>query len=634
LDRHPGSGLEHDSGRFAPFIASSYWDLERKKGMKIGARALGNDQYRFTVWAPLLDDVKLHIIAPKKEVYDMQKDNAGYWHVSVDSVTPDTQYQYRLGGEKNRPDPASNLQPDVHGPSGVIDHSAFVWTDTEWQGVPLETMIIYELHVGTFTEESNFAAIIDRLGELTELGINAIELMPVSQFPGSRNWGYDGVYPFAVQNSYGGPAGLKALVNECHSRGIAVILDVVYNHLGPEGNYLADFGPYFTDKYRTPWGDAINFDDAHSPGVRNYFIQNAMYWAEIFHIDALRLDAVHAIYDFGGKHFLQELKEAAEQLSRPFYLIAESDLNDTRLLRPRSHGGYALDGQWSDDFHHAVHALLTGEKDGYYLDFGNVDHLATSLQETFVYSWKYSPFRKRYHGNCAVDLAGSRFVICTQNHDQVGNRMLGERLAQLVDFQTEKLAAGMLLLAPYVPLIFMGQEYGETVPFLYFVSHSDKDLIEAVRKGRQKEFAHFKWDQEPPDPQSAETFQRSILQWHRKENGTHQILYQLYQELIKLRSENAVLKTLRKDLQTITFTDNAIVQERSLGKEKALILYNFAAEPVDLDVNVEGIYKKILDSSDQKWQGPGSTLPESITNQTNIQCPSLCFALFMLEETL
>jgi maltooligosyltrehalose trehalohydrolase len=334
--------------------------------------------------------------------------------------------------------------------------------------------------VGAYTKKGTFESIIPHLDELKKLGITAIELMPVAQFPGTRNWGYDGVYPYAVQNSYGGPEGFKRLVNACHGRGLALVLDVVYNHLGPEGNYLWDFGPYFTDRYKALWGFSINFDGPHSDDVRHYFIQNALYWVTEFHVDALRVDAVHAILDFSAEPFLEELASAvhdeAKRLNRRVYLIAESALNDTRVIRSREFGGYGLDAQWNDDFHHALHTVLTGERMGYYRDFGRLQDLAKALLEGFVYSGEYSPYRRRRHGNSSRDIPAHRFVVFSQNHDQVGNRMRGERLSELVCFERTKLAAGVMTLSPFIPLLFMGEEYGETAPFQYFVSHSDPDL--------------------------------------------------------------------------------------------------------------------------------------------------------------
>ena len=454
-----------------------------KRGL--GAIYLGDGRCSFRVWAPRAQQVEVRIVAPGQRIIPLRRDERGYHEVVAESVDPGTRYFYRLDGESERPDPASRFQPEgVHGPSQVVD-SRFSWGDAGWFGLPLRDYIIYELHVGTFTGEGTFAAVVTHLEQLKELGITVLELMPVAQFPGSRNWGYDGTYPFAVQNSYGGPDGLKHLVSACHQRGLAVVLDVVYNHLGPEGNYLGDFAPYFTDRYRTPWGPAVNFDGAHSDEVRRFFIENALSWVTEFHVDGLRIDAVHAILDFSAKPFLQELAEAvhaqAERLNRRIYLIPESDLNDTRLIRAPEVGGFGLDAQWNDDFHHALHTLLTGERTGYYEDFGEIRHLVKGFREGFVYSGEYSPYRRRRHGNSSRSLPAHRFVVFAQNHDQVGNRLRGDRLSHLVSLEALKLAAGVILLSPFIPLLFMGEEYGEIAPFEYFVSHSDPGLIEAVR---------------------------------------------------------------------------------------------------------------------------------------------------------
>ncbi len=515
--------------------------------MKIGAHVIegrtessteegGATGCGFTVWAPLLDKVSVEIVkvpsgaagqpsedtSKPHELLPMTQDARGYWHAIAPDLPAGTQYLYQLEGSEGKPeswpDPASGFQPEgVHGPSEVVDHSAFIWQDSDWQGIELADYIIYELHIGTFTPEGTFAAAIARLPELVSLGITAIEIMPVAQFPGDRNWGYDGVFPFAVQNSYGGPTGLKQLVNACHQHGLSVVLDVVYNHFGPEGNYTGKYGPYTTDHYRTPWGNAINFDDAYSDGVRYYFTQNALSWLRDYHIDALRLDAVHAIYDFSARHFLQALAEATAHFAKdrpyPAYLIAESDLNDPRLIRSIEQGGYQLDAQWSDDFHHALHTRLTGEIIGYYSDFTSLETLAAAIKNRFAYAGQYSPFRRRDHGSSALDLPSDSFVVCSQNHDQVGNRMTGDRFSTLISFAGQKLAAGVTLLSPYIPLLFMGEEYGENAPFLYFVDHGDPDLIESVRTGRKEEFRAFHNEGTPPDPASVDTFKMSTLNW-------------------------------------------------------------------------------------------------------------------------
>lgn len=590
--------------------------------MRIGADYLGNGRCEFTVWAPLLKSTSLRLFH-SKELIPMHRDASGYWTVTVEGVSPENRYLFQLENEKERSDPASNYQPEgVHGPSEIVDHSAFRWEDKDWRGTPLSEMIMYELHVGTFTREGTFDAAMKRIPYLKELGVNAIEIMPVAQFSRDRNWGYDGTYPFAVQHSYGGPEGLKRFVNECHRAGIAVILDVVYNHLGPEGNYIWDFAPYFTDKYKTPWGWAVNFDDAYSNDVRNYFIENALHWFENYHMDALRLDALHGITDMSAKPFLQELAESVESFSaqkgRKYYLIAESDLNDSRTIRPRELGGFGLDAQWNDDFHHALHTLLTGEKSGYYVDFGRLDQMERALREGFVYSGQYSDYRKRTHGNSSKDIPADRFVVFSQNHDQVGNRMMGERLSNLVSFEALKLTAGVVLLSPYIPLLFMGEEYGEDNPFLYFVSHIDPGLIEAVRKGRKDEFRHFDWKGEQPDPQSVDTFLRSKLDWEKIELERHRVMLDFYRRLIRLRKETPALYNLNKENMEVTVFKGEMVlcARRWSVADEVLSVYNFNERETGINlVFPEGRWRRILDSSSEEWNGSGSLAEETVESK-------------------
>ena len=606
--------------------------------MRVGATYLGNDRCQFTVWAPLLQKVAVKIVAPEERLISMQPCRGGYWQTTVTNIIPGSLYLYQLGENITRPDPASYFQPHgVHAPSQVVDRSTFSWQGRDWAGVELEKLIIYELHVGTFTSEGTFVAIIPRLDRLQELGINAIQLMPVAQFPGTRNWGYDGVYPFAVQNSYGGVDGLKQLVDACHQSGIAVILDVVYNHFGPEGNYTSNFAPYFTSKYQTPWGSAINFDDAYSDGVRNFFIENALYWFREYHIDALRLDAIHAIYDFSARHFLAELAEKvtefSQQQGRKFYLIAESDLNDVRVINPPELGGYGIDAQWSDDFHHSLYTLLTGEQQGYYQDFGRCEHLAKALRESFVYSWQYSPYRQRYHGSFAGDIPSSQFVVCAQNHDQIGNRMLGERLSQLVSFEALKLSAGALLLSPYIPLLFMGEEYGEENPFFYFISHGDPDLIEAVRQGRKAEFAAFQLPGEPPDAQSEESFWHCKLDWQQRTEGKHQVLLEFYQQLIQLRQQILALRQLeRKKIEVFSVeTDKLILFRRWYENSQVFCLMSFSDRIVTYSPTLpEGNWHKQLDSSDFRWLGSGSLMPDIIRDDEQLTIKPKSLALYSL----
>ncbi|MGF1457567.1 MAG: malto-oligosyltrehalose trehalohydrolase [Leptolyngbyaceae cyanobacterium] len=611
-------------------------------GRQIGAIALTNNRCEFTVWAPLLQGVAVKIWdSPETStprLVPLAKGDRGYWQNTVDDVPPGTLYKVVLAsadGEVERPDPASRYQPEgVHGRSQVMAHDAYTWADSEWQNLPLAQYICYELHVGTFTPLGTFEAIIPRLDALKTLGVNAVELMPVAQFPGDRNWGYDGVYPYAVQTSYGGVAGLKRLVDACHQLNMAVILDVVYNHFGPEGNYTRDFGPYFTERYNTPWGAAINFDDAYSTGVRDFCIENVLYWLREFHIDALRLDAIHAIYDYGAKHILADMATAVDRLAevqqRPYYLIAESDLNDGRIIRESSQGGYDIDAQWSDDFHHSVHALLTAETTGYYADFGQLEHLAAAWRRSFVYNWRYSPFRKRFHGNDVSDRPGSQFVVCVQNHDQVGNRMLGERLSQLTTFAGLKLAAANLLLAPAIPMLFMGEEYGETAPFLYFIDHTDADLREAVRAGRKREFAAFHQDQDPPDAASLETFVQSTLNWEQRQQGEHGILLEFYQTLLALRRSLPPLLNFDRAAINVEFDEALrwLGVRRWHGPDEVLIWMNFNSASIHPPCEMSTDWQKQLDSADQRWRGPGCLLPEQFSEAISVKMPPLSVAVF------
>ena len=519
-------------------MASQLWQLDIGATLTSAAQA---SQTRFSVWAPHASRVDLKLLSHSPRSVSLARRSGGRFEVTIPDVAAGDRYLYILDGDKERPDPASRSQPEgVHGPSEVIDPNQFCWTDQNWRGVPLEKLIIYELHAGTWTGEGTFQAAIPHVKYLRDLGITALELMPVAQFPGARNWGYDGVGLFAPQSTYGGPQGLKELVNACHQAGLAVILDVVYNHMGPEGNYLQDFGPYFTDRYRTPWGLAVNYDGPDSDDVRRFIIDNALYWITEYHIDALRLDAVHGIYDFSALHILKEMSDAvhteSERLGRRALLIAESDLNDSRIIAPSTEGGYGLDAQWSDDFHHALHTVLTGELTGYYEDFGQLTHLATALQDGFVYAGRHSPHRRRRHGNSVRHRPPQQLIVCAQNHDQIGNRAWGDRLSTLIAWEALKTAAAAVLLAPQTPMLFMGEEYGETAPFQYFVDHSDTGLNQAVREGRKKEFAAFGWT-EVPDPLDESTFERSRvrLQTDAPHDKRQKGLLAWYRRLIHLR---------------------------------------------------------------------------------------------------
>lgn len=602
----------------------------------LGARHIEGSRSAFRVWAPHAASLDVEIYSPNPQVLPMAHGAGGYFEITLDDAPPGARYKFRLNGHAY-PDPVSRCQPDgVHGASQVIDNR-FRWSDGGWTGLPIDKHLIYEVHIGTFTSEGTFDGAIGLLPHLKELGVTAVEIMPVAQFPGSRNWGYDGVYPFSVQPSYGGVGGLKRFVDAAHHAGLAVILDVVYNHLGPEGNYLAQYGPYFTSRYETPWGPAINFDGPDSAAVRHYFVHNALWWVKEFHIDGLRLDAVHAIFDASPRHILEELTEAVHaygnECGRTINVIAESDLNDARLVRSVQSGGYGMDGQWSDDFHHALHARLTGESDGYYKDFTEPGNLARALSRGFVYAGQYSVYRGRNHGAECADVPGHRFVVCAQNHDQIGNRMLGERLNQLVTFDDLKLAASVLLLAPYVPLLFMGQEYAEKAPFLYFVSHTDASLAQSVREGRSREFSAFSWRGEVPDPQAEETFLRSRLDHNLRQDGIHRTLFAYHKELIRLR--HTIPAFARPDRERMRVEsvagDSVLVMRRWSDSGQALLIVHFGAATADVMAPaLPAIWTRLLDSAAVRWRGPGSTMPSTVKSSDQLALrlqPKQCVVL-------
>jgi maltooligosyltrehalose trehalohydrolase len=504
----------------------------------------------FSLWAPHARRVDL-LVGPDAggERLPMRDIGHGWWLVEA-AVSGPVDYQFSLDDGPPLPDPRSAWQPrGVHGPSRVVDHSSFEWRHDSWSGADLLGAVIYELHVGTFTPEGTFDAAIGRLDHLVTLGVDFVELLPVAAFPGARGWGYDGVFPYAVQDSYGGPDGLKRFVDACHSRGLRAILDVVYNHLGPDGNTLPRCGPYFTEKFATPWGQAVNFADSESDEVRRYFVDYALMWLRDYRFDALRLDAVHAIVDTSATHVLEELSVSVAGLSgelgRPLWLIAESDLNDPRLISPRDAGGYGIDAQWSDDFHHALHAVVTGETFGYYEDFGSLHELATALSRGFVYAGNHSTHRGRRHGRpLPSSVPSTRLLGYAQNHDQVGNRARGERIAALTSSELVKVTAALVLLSPFTPMLFMGEEWAASTPWQYFTDHQEPELAESVRRGRRNEFKAFGWEpSQVPDPQAPETMRRSVLDWDEVSRAPHDEVLRWHRDLIAVRREYPVLRS-------------------------------------------------------------------------------------------
>jgi maltooligosyltrehalose trehalohydrolase len=493
----------------------------------------------FRVWAPEPFAKTVELVLDQHRRVPMRRQGSGWWSVEANGAAG-TRYQFSVDGGEPLADPRSPHQPDgVFGPSAVVDHEAFRWTDARWQPPPLSSAIIYELHIGTFTAEGTFDGAIGRLDHLVELGVTHVEVMPVNEFAGARGWGYDGVLIWAPHHGYGGPAGFKRFVDACHARGLAVLLDVVYNHFGPEGNVTHRYGPYTTERYRTPWGPAVNLDGEWSDEVRRFFCDNALMWLRDYHCDGLRLDAVHAFADASAMHFLEQLgletAALSASLGRSLVLIAESDLNDPRVIRSRDAGGWGMDAQWSDDFHHAVHVTLTGEQQGYYRDFVAGSDVARALQQGYVYQGQYSRFRKRSHGRSAR-LSGNQLVGFVQNHDQVGNRADGSRLSQVTSSERCRVAAALLFTSPFVPLLFQGEEWGASSPFPYFCDHQDPDLVRAVREGRQKEFAAFDFRPEDiPDAQAVETFTAARLCWEEIRRPQHAELLAWYRTLIALR---------------------------------------------------------------------------------------------------
>jgi maltooligosyltrehalose trehalohydrolase len=591
--------------------------------MKIGANCQ-KENCEFTVWAPYHNKVSL--VVNQEQPIPMNKDLKGYWKLTLKGIRSNTQYRYKIDQKGMKPDPASHFQPQgVFGASAVVDHHAFNWNDKTWRAPNLADMVLYELHVGTFTKEGTLSAIVPRIKQLSELGVNALELMPVTQFSGERNWGYDSVFPFAVQNTYGGPLELKRLVQACHASGVAVVLDVIYNHVGPEGSCLADFGPYFLESRITPWGSSINFDGKDCREVRNYFLENALFWFENYHVDALRLDAVHAIMDVSPKHILKEMSETVDaylkQRHKKGYLIAETNQNDQILIQPRSAGGFGLDAQWLDDFHHALHALVTGEKAGYYVDFGHVSDLAKALHKGLAYSGQFSPFFETKQSTSSKQVLPERLVVFSQNHDQIGNRARGERLVGLAGWEAAKLAAALVILSPYVPLLFMGEEYGEQAPFLYFTSFSDQTLADKVRKGRRKEHQEEASFSEIPDPQSIDTFMRSKINWEQRSRGASQKMLEYYQRLLQVRKhlhgksseQNFRMEVAEGETEGVLLMS----REGAWG-----LVANFNSHEVKTALgSAQRGFVKVLDSANTAWVGQGAVQPKKPVSRQVLVAP-------------
>ena len=547
----------------------------RARGQTHCSERLDGGMHLFRVWSPTASEVS--VVVGRADAADLglihgrqlllerveEPGRPGWWEVAVDEAGEGTDYLFRLDGGPGRPDPRSCWQPfGVIGPSRLVDHSGFPWSDGSWRGIHLPSAVLYEIHVGTFSEEGTFDGARAHLDHLVDLGVDAVELMPVAEASGERGWGYDGVDLFAPHHAYGGPAGMKRFVDAAHARGLGVVLDVVYNHLGPVGNFLSEFGPYFSERHRTNWGAAVNFDGPFSDEVRHFVIDNARMWLSDYHLDGLRLDAVHAISDSSAVHVLErlagEVRQLGADLGRQVVLIAESDLNDPRFVRSPDAGGYGIDAAWADEFHHALHAALTGERSGYYEDFGSLAALATALRRGWVYAGEWSPHRKRTHGRPPTGLSADRFVVSLQNHDQVGNRARGERLGALCGKRRARIGAALLLTAPFVPMLFQGEEWDAASPFQYFTDHRDGELGRAVSEGRRAEFSAFGWGpEEVPDPQDPETFARSKLCWAELERQAHDDMLAWYRELLALRRRTPGLAGARLPTAETVFDEAA-----------------------------------------------------------------------------
>jgi len=572
----------------------------------------------FRVWAPHAQrvDVALFEAGAESARHVLDKEEDGYWQGHVPSIGAGTRYGFSIDGDEPRPDPASRSQPDgVHAPSAVVDPQGFQWTDGAWHGIPLDDVIVYEVHVGTVTPEGTFDSLIAKLPYFRDLGVTALEIMPVADFPGQRNWGYDGVDLYAPANAYGGPDGFKQLVDAAHAHGLAIILDVVYNHFGPDGNYLRVYSPdYFTSRHHTPWGDALNLDSPGSRAVRDFLINNALYWAHEYHVDGLRLDATHALIDDSPEHLLRELTTAVHAslpADRHFVIMAEDERNLDRIALPVEQNGYGLDGVWADDFHHQVRVALTGEHSGYFADFsGTTADLAKTIVDGWFYQGQRSKVTDHERGTSPQALRLSQFVFCIQNHDQIGNRPIGDRLNHIVDPAAYRAASALLLLAPETPLLFQGQEWAASSPFQFFTDHNE-ELGKLVTEGRRKEFSYFLTETgiEVPDPQAPSTFTNSKLQWDELEQPEHAAVLSLYRDLIQLRRTHPALQRLdRESVQVAPLNENVVVLRRQGDKpeDTLLIVVNLVAQAnVELD-RIDGRVmplRVLLDTNDARYGG-------------------------------
>ena len=581
--------------------------------MTPGARLTESGSARFNVWGPRADRVRA--MTPDAVELARLDPIGGGWFAGTGSAVDGTLYYIQLDDGALRPDPASLHQPNgVHGASAIVDLS-FEWHDDAWTGIALAEHIVYELHIGTFTDAGTFDAAATRLDHLVDLGVTTVELMPVAQCPGTRNWGYDGVGLYAVQASYGGPKGLQRFVDACHAKGLAVWMDVVYNHLGPEGNYLPEFGPYLTDRHHTLWGNAVNLDGSGSEHVQGFFIDNARMWARDFHVDGFRLDAIHAFVDDSEVPFLQQLAAAlhqlADELGRPVHVVAENGLNDPELLVDVERGGLGFDAAWNDDFHHAVHVALTGENTGYYAAFQDaVEDLTTAVRGGYVRGGGPYPYRGGARSGPGPELSRDRLVVFSQNHDQIGNRGEGDRLTTFAPPAADRLAAGLVLLSPWIPMLFMGEEWAETHPFLYFVDHGDANLIEAVRRGRSEEFSSF-LDGDVPDPASPATRDRSVLDWSKLGLPPHASVLTLHKQLIDVRKSHPSISDPRPEAHDVRRSGSVITVTNRGNGPATHAVFNVSPDSVDVEHRLAG-WRRLVDGADERFGGDGAASPETL----------------------
>ena len=584
-----------------------------------GATLVGEGRTRFAVWAPRASRVTVDLGAGR--VVGLDEHGSGYHLGVVEDCPPGTRYRFVLDDGPPLADPASRFQPEgVFGPSAVVDLGAHEWTDAAYRPRPLAEQVISECHIGTLSAAGTFDGAVAGLDDLVEVGISAVEIMPVAEFPGTRNWGYDGVFPFSVQAGYGGPGGLQRLVDECHRRGLAVVLDVVHNHLGPLGCVLDAYGPYFNQRYRTPWGPAVNFDGPGSDHVRAFYFESVAQWFADYHIDGLRLDAIHAIVDTTAIPFVAELSELAafmgERLGRPCWLVAESTDNDPAVVAPRVAGGQGMDAQWNDDFHHALHVALTGEHGAYYADYGRPEDLPRAIEDGFVLQGQYSSYRRRRHGAPSSAIEPERLVVYAQNHDQVGNRPRGERLSDLVGLDRHRLALAIVLLSPGIPLMFMGDEYGETAPFPFFVDHGDPALAAATHEGRSGLLARMGFPEGALDESAEATFGAAILDRSLRKAPGHAELVALTGRLIALRRAYPALGRSRRAGVSATMAGSVLTLTRADPLGRALCLFNLGPEPAEAPVPGTGAggagrWRCLLDSADPALGGAGARQPEA-----------------------